>query len=283
MRLDWTMFGTGPEMVRAFSKKEIEVGYMGLPPATIGIDKGIPIKCVAGGHVEGTIMVGKNDYKNLAESNNSHEEVLSQYKGKSIGVTSKGSIHDVIINHYLEKTNLQDEIELKNYDQAEYIALDLKKNVIEAGVGTPSLATFASTLLDSRIVIPPNSLWAYNPSYGVFFYEDLIKDQPEIVRKFVIHHKEASALLRNSPSRVAKLVANIFKIIDDDYVRAVLKISPKYCAALPDEYVTATMQFVKVLHKLKYIQKELKISEIFNFDFVNEIHPGEHHYKVPEN
>ena len=59
VELDWSLFGTGPLMVDAFKKGKLDIGYMGLPPAIVGIDKGVPIKCVAGGHVNGTIMVAK--------------------------------------------------------------------------------------------------------------------------------------------------------------------------------------------------------------------------------
>ena len=38
---------------------ELDIGYIGLPPAIIGIEQGVPIKCVAGGHVEGTILCAK--------------------------------------------------------------------------------------------------------------------------------------------------------------------------------------------------------------------------------
>ena len=61
----WTLFGTGPEMVKAFERKELDIGYMGLPPAIIGIDRGVPIRCVAGGHIEGTIIIAKKEFKNL--------------------------------------------------------------------------------------------------------------------------------------------------------------------------------------------------------------------------
>ncbi len=61
--INWILFGTGPAMIEAFKNKKLDIGYMGLPPAIIGIDKGVPIKCVAGGHVEGTIMIAKKNTK----------------------------------------------------------------------------------------------------------------------------------------------------------------------------------------------------------------------------
>jgi NitT/TauT family transport system substrate-binding protein len=55
-KVDWRLFSTGPEMIKAFMKGELDVSYIGLPPAMIGIDKGLAIKCIAGGHMEGTVL-----------------------------------------------------------------------------------------------------------------------------------------------------------------------------------------------------------------------------------
>ena len=140
--INWILFGTGPAMVKAFKEEKLDIGYMGLPPAIIGIDQGAPIKCIAGGHVEGTIMVAKRKYNTQEQLDNSLNRVFSQFKGKSIGVPSKGSIHDVILKHYLRKYYLLNEITVNNYEQAEFIAKDMKENILEAGVGTPALAVF---------------------------------------------------------------------------------------------------------------------------------------------
>ncbi|MFX1388709.1 MAG: ABC transporter substrate-binding protein [Promethearchaeota archaeon] len=278
--VDWILFGTGPEMVQAFKEKKIEIGYMGLPPAIIGIDQGVPIKCVAGGHVEGTIMIAKKKYKDIKSLGDDIYCVLSQFKGKSIGVTSKGSIHDVILNYYLKNTNLTEEINVKNYAQAEFIAIDLKKGIIEAGVGTPALAVFASSILDSHIIISPEYLRKNNPSYGIFFHEKFIKESPEIVKIFLVHHKNASFLLRNNISKAVNKICMNFKILNKKYVKAVLEISPKYCIALSDEYVKSTMDFVSSLYNLGYIKKILKINEVFEFSLVNQIHPEKEHYNL---
>lgn len=274
----WHLFGTGPAMLSAFKKKQLDIGYMGLPPAIIGIDQGVPIKCVAGGHIEGTIMIGKKEFSKISQLNYNIQKVLSQFKGKTIGVPSKGSIHDVIIRHYIEQNRLQDDIIIKNYPQAEYIALDMEKNVIEGGVGTPSLAQFALTLFKSHIIIPPEKLWPNNPSYGIFFHKNIIKDYPKIVMKFLSHHKRASFLIRNSPLKAAEITANIIKIIDRKFVQSILEISPKYCIALSQEYVNSTMEFMNVLFQFGYIETPLEILDIFNFEFIEKIHPEEPHY-----
>ncbi len=278
--INWILFGTGPAMIEAFKNKKLDIGYMGLPPAIIGIDKGVPIKCVAGGHVEGTIMIAKKEYKDMNQLDNNMAEVLSQFKGKLIGVTSKGSIHEVILSYFLKKYDLSDEVEVKNYGQAEFIALNMKKGILDAGVGTPALAVFASTILDSHIIVEPKHLWANNPSYGIFFHENLIETYPDIIIEFLNHHKKASYLLRNSQSLAAEKISKTFEIINKNYAESVLKISPKYCISLSENYINATMEFVKTLKNLNYIKKELTQENIFDPTFIRKVHPEQDHYSI---
>lgn len=278
--INWILFGTGPAMIEAFKNKKLDIGYMGLPPAIIGIDKGVPIKCVAGGHVEGTIIIAKKEYKEMNQLDNNMAEVLSQFKGKLIGVTSKGSIHEVILSHFLKKYDLSNEVDVKNYGQAEFIALNMKKGILDAGVGTPALAVFASTILDSHIIVEPKHLWANNPSYGIFIRENLIKNSPDIIIEFLNHHKKASYLLRNSQSLAAEKISKTFEIIDKNYAESVLKISPKYCISLSENYINATMEFVKTLKNLNYIKKELTAENIFDPKFIRKVHPEQDHYSI---
>ena len=282
MEVRWKLFGTGPAMVKAFQNKKLDIGYMGLPPAIIGIEKEAPIKCVAGGHVEGTIMVASKKYKTMAYLNNNLSEAFSQFKGRTIGVPSKGSIHDVILNFYLKKYSLLDDVEVKHYKQAEFIATDMQKGILEGGVGTPALAVFASTIFDSHLIIPPEVLWKDNPSYGIFFHEDIINKEPEVVLKFLNHNKAASLMLRESPTRAAEIISTTFEILTQNYVSAVLEISPKYCIALSEGYVKSTMEFVRTLKELGYIKKNIRSIDIFDFKFIQEVHPESEHYSKSE-
>ena len=278
MEIRWKLFGTGPAMVKAFQDKKLDIGYMGLPPAIIGIDNEVSIKCVAGGHVEGIIMIANKEYKTLAQLHNNISDVFSQFKGNAIGVPSKGSIHDVILNFYLKKYNLIEDVEVKHYKQAEFIATDMQKGILAGGVGTPALAVFSSTIFDSHLIIPPEFLWKDNPSYGIFFHENIIDKEPEIILKFLNHNKVASLMLRESPSRAASIISNTFEILTERYVSEVLKISPKYCIALSEGYIKSTMEFVRTLKNLGYIKKELRINDIFDLTFIQKVHPEPEHY-----
>lgn len=58
LKASWKLFPNGPAMIESFEKNELDLGYIGLPPVMIGISRGLKIKCVAGGHVEGTVLIG---------------------------------------------------------------------------------------------------------------------------------------------------------------------------------------------------------------------------------
>ena len=69
-------------MMKEFKSGDIDVGYIGLPPVMIGIENGLKIKCVAGGHIEGTVMVAPKSYKSFDELK-SLKAVLKQFECKN--------------------------------------------------------------------------------------------------------------------------------------------------------------------------------------------------------
>jgi NitT/TauT family transport system substrate-binding protein len=268
----WKLFPTGPEMMNAFEMGNIDLGYIGLPPVMIGIEHGMKIKCVAGGHIEGTVMISDGSYSSYSELGDI-ESVLNQYNGKTIGTPTRGSIHDVIIRNLLKNRD----ISIKNYSWADFIPDAIFDGEIEAGVGTPSLATVASNQFNSKIVIPPNKIWPYNPSYGIVVQEDLILNSPEFIKSFLKAHEDASNLIRNFPDTAAVIAADEMGV-DKKFVLDTYNISPRYCAKVPDDYIKSTMDFLPVLKELGYMDTDLKVDDIFNLKFIEETHKEDAHY-----
>ncbi len=66
--VQWRLFGTGPAIVNEFEKGGLDLAYIGLPPAVIGMERGVGIKCIAGGHIEGTVLSAKKQYKGYPET-----------------------------------------------------------------------------------------------------------------------------------------------------------------------------------------------------------------------
>ncbi len=273
---NWKLFASGPDIVKAFANGEIDVGYIGLPPAIIGIDRGVPIICVAGGHVEGTVLIARNKYQTLDDAG-SLNAALSQFDGKSIGSPPKGSIHDVIINNAINEAKLN--IEVKNFAWTDFVLEALVDGDIDAAVGTPSLAVAAARACGAKIIIPPHALWPDNPSYGIVIRKELMQS-PGVILDFLKLHEKASNFIRTNTLDAAKMVSKLTGIVDEEFVVRAYTVSPKYCASLSSEFVDSTMAFVPVLYRLKYISRLLSENEIFEYSFINKSHKEPPHYNL---
>lgn len=273
---NWKLFASGPDIVKAFEKKEIELGYIGLPPAIIGMDRGVPIICVAGGHVEGTVLIAQDKYRPYTELHDL-KNVMKQFEGKVIGSPPKGSIHDVIINDIISENDL--DIKVKNFPWTDFVLEALADGEIDAAVGTPSLAVAAARACNAKMIIPPHLLWPDNPSYGIVIRKDILQ-YPEVILRFLEQHEKASNFIRTCPLEAASLVSKLVGIVDEEFVLDAYRISPKYCASLSNEFIVSTMAFVPVLKKLKYISRFISEKEIFEYSFIEKIHKDPPHYDL---
>jgi NitT/TauT family transport system substrate-binding protein len=277
--VEWRLFGGGPPIVTALEKDELDLGYIGLPPTMIGIERGVEIICVAGGHVEGTVFVAKPQFKSLDEMNGNVKETLKQFT--SLGSPPKGSIHDVIIRNLLRENELEDQVNVKNYDWADFIPEAMVSGEIDATVGTPPLAVLCERAVKSKHVMPPGRLWPYNPSYGIVVKKSMLQKRRETVLEFIRLHEEATNLMRREMGRAADVVVEVMGVVDKEFIIKALKISPRYCASLPEYYIDSTMRFIPVLQRMGYIKRSLSKEEIFDTRLVQEIHPEPPHYMEP--
>ncbi|MHB8845543.1 MAG: ABC transporter substrate-binding protein [Nitrospirota bacterium] len=276
--LEWSLMGTGPAIMKAFAKGELDLAYIGLPPAIIGMEQGIEVICVAGGHIEGTIMAGKpvwQGYPELADLGS----VLRQFKGRAIGVPGNGSIHDVILKDCIERYAPGLGIAIKNYPWADLVTEAVVSDEVAAAFGTPALGVAIGRYANGRILIPPHRLWPNNPSYGIVVRKEFLRMHRDVVKQFLLAHETAETLLRDDPAGAAQDIAELTAVIDADFILETLQVSPKYCAALSKDYRAATMDFMRALLQLGYIRKELTEETIFDSSLINEIHPGPDHYR----
>lgn len=275
--VDWQLFGTGPAIMQAFGKGGLDLAYIGLPPAIIGMDQGIAVRCVAGGHMEGTVMCGKDQWKawpGLGDLG----AVLGQFRGMIIGVPGKGSIHDVILKDSLARYGLEREITVRNYPWADMVTEAVVADEVAAAFGTPALAVAVRRFAGGKVLFPPSRLWPFNPSYGIVVSQQFLRAQRDIVRRFLELHEEASTTLRSNPAGASRTIASFVGVVDEEFVRETLAISPRYCSQLTADYIASTMDFVRSLRRMGYVKKELTREEIFDQTLIDEVHPGPDHY-----
>lgn len=275
--IEWRLMGTGPAIMQAFLRHELDLAYIGLPPAMIGIDLGVPVKCVAGGHMEGTVLAGKAACRGFQDEHDDRE-VLHQFRGKKIGVPGRGSIHDVILRHYIDEFGLAGDIEIVNYAWADLVTEAIVRNEVAAAMGTPALAAAIRRFAGGKILLPPSRLWPDNPSYGIVAHHNLLNRQASVILDFLRLHEEATAFLRERPGEAARIIAEFVGVADRDLVLDALTISPRYCAHITEAYVRSTLQFIPVLMRQGFIKAEMSEDRIFFRELINRVHPGKDHY-----
>jgi NitT/TauT family transport system substrate-binding protein len=271
----WTLFPSGPDIISAMERGNLDLAYIGLPPVIIGIDRGLPLSCIGGGHVEGTVMIAGPDILALSE-HGSMKEFLRQFAGMTIGTPPRGSIHDVIVSELLRENGVSD-VTVKNYSWADFLPDALRNGEIAAAAGTPALAVTGRRYGDARIVVPPDRLWPFNPSYGIVVMRELLKRR-DVLAGFLRAHEAACEMIRYNPRGAARVVADTTGMVDSGFVLEAYRISPKYCASLPEGYIASTMKFVGTLQSLGYISRPIHENEIFDRSIINTVHPGPHHY-----
>jgi NitT/TauT family transport system substrate-binding protein len=275
--VEWKLFGAGPAIVNSFERGELDLAYIGLPPAIIGISRGVRILCIAGGHIEGTVIAGEKVLRGFPEVQDLRI-ILHQLSGKRVGVPGKGSIHDVIIADCLERYGLAGETTVIHFPWADQALEAMVKGDVAAVVGTPALAIAVKTYAAGKILYPPSMLWPHNPSYGILAGKDFLHRERELVEGFLFLHEEATALIRNTPWDAARIISDQVGFVDAEFVMDTLKLSPKYCAQLTDEYVESTMLFMPVLRKLGYLTRDVSVDEIFDTSMIRKMHQEKDHY-----
>jgi NitT/TauT family transport system substrate-binding protein len=275
--VQWRLFGTGPAIVDAFEKGELDIAYVGLPPAIIGIDRGVKIKCVAGGHVEGTVISAKAGCKGFPETEDLGD-ILAQFRGEKIGVPGKGSIHDVILSDCLRRYNLAGDVEVVNFQWSDQLTEAVIHDKVSAAFGTPALAAAIKYYAGGRVLYPPSLLWPDNPSYGIIAESSFLDRSGEIIERFLMQHEIATSILRDKQQEAAGIISRFVGFVEEELVLTALRISPKYCAKLTAGYISSTMAFVSAMLSLGYIRREIAAHEIFDTSLIDAIHPEEEHY-----
>ena len=273
----WTLFPSGPDLVNAMCAAQIDIGYVGLPPAIIGVERGCSLVCVAGGHVEGTVLIGGADVQALGQCA-SMAEFLAQFLGRSIGCPPRGTIHDFIVHELLKEYNIKD-VGVNNYAWADFLPDALVEGEIAAAAGTPALAVAARRYYGAHMIVPPTRLWPCNPSYGIVVTRETLAQRKGLIRGFLGAHETACEMIMSNPRKCAQIVARTTGVVDAGFIKEVYQLSPKYCASLPPGYIASTMKFVNALTTLGYISRRLTETDIFDTSLISDVHRAPSHYE----
>lgn len=233
------------EIVEGMKRKELMLGAFPISTAIAAIANGVPIKIIAmTGRGGDGILVRKEDYQG-------HMHWL---KGKKIG-TIRASILDVMLLYALEKEGLDP---LKDVERVYFMTLGdmipaLKTKQIDASVNTEPFLTEAEHNGWGRVLEYFTKYWPDHPCCVVVAHRELLRDQPEFIRRFLKAHVKAVKLANEDIELAASAISEYMKSFSKEVIKASLTSSKMKVSyeVTPDE----VMRMAHLMKRYKMIER----------------------------
>jgi len=192
---------TGTALAAALARGDIQTAYICLVPAISAYaNAGVPIKVVAGTHKYGYgLAVNPDKIKSVQD--------LAK-PGIRIGCVQTGSAADFALQKMIDKYGLDRETVLKNVQQMnppkQILAIQAGK--LDATLMPEQWATMAEDC-GFQMLLTAQDIWPEMQGSVLIVKEELLKDNPEIVRKLVEISQKATVWAHDNPGEASEIMA----------------------------------------------------------------------------
>jgi NitT/TauT family transport system substrate-binding protein len=262
----------GPPMIPAFRSQEIDIGFLGGPPAIAAMDKGIDVSIYGFAHMEGSAIIVRKDapYKKVED-----------LKGKLIAVPVFGSIQDVLTRITLKMHGLEPLKDVKLMEAGELGGVGqlptlLKKGDVDAYVAWPPFNEIPLAKGFGRPLLRPEEMVPFNPCCVIAARNAFVKENPQLFEKIMRITRDASIFSLAYPDEAARSIKNVVGY-DENIAKHSLQFAGNYCVVPSPEAVKTTMNILKDMKELGYIKSDLSEDRVFNLKYATQIHPEAPH------
>lgn len=236
----------GVNIVIAAAAGEADMGAMG-SPILIGAATGVPIKIIASppSTENPFILVARNEYKSVAE-----------LKGKKISYGRPGNGTIQAFNFIVKANGLK----LEDFQN------------VDAGAAATSLAALKSGQLDAIVTSEMTAFKAEEEGYGkviarasdyfgryqhsyIFATDKFIKEQPDVLRKFLAAFRKSVEYAKSNPEEVAQYGIKDLELEEKPLRHALKREIPKWIADGKVDLV-GTNNALKILRELGELDKK---------------------------
>lgn len=273
--LDWKAYGNCGAIAEALKAGELDIAYTDITTTALAISQGVKLKCMAGGHMEGSVLFGNSALAGNATLTDI-AAALGQLNSKTVGVTGYATTQHVTLLKFIKDQGLQITVKA-DYAKSKALLDAIASGEVAAAIGTPDQA-IGAVRAGGKILCPPGLVWPQNPSYGIVVHPSYMPAGLPFMMKFLVLHLKAAELMRTMPSAVAKIISKNHDGIEEKFVLDVLALSPRYCIMISDEFLKSSMELVAAMHGLDLIPAALSQADIFDLNLISKIHPKKDHY-----
>lgn len=239
---------TGMALASALARGDIQVAYICLVPAiNAHANARVPIKIVAGTHKYGYGLVVNPDVVTTVQD-------LSK-DGVRTGCVREGGAVDVLLHRTiddfgLDRRQVVDKVRRMNPPK---LLLALRTRQLDAAFLPEHWASMAEDL-GFRLLLTAQDLWPGMLGSVLLVKEDLVREQPELVRSLVIINEDATRWIHEHPVDAANTLAGSLSVTGEAAL-------PAEAAALTSELNMSPATMRRSMTRLEY-STDLSLDEV---------------------
>lgn len=245
-------FNNGGDLMTAMAGGDVDVAYVGITPVLSSIEKGVPVKVVAGAQTEGSAIVVSED---------SSITKVSDLAGKTIATPGEASIQYMLLVYALNKENL----DVKNFDvsamKVSSMADALKTKQIDAMVTYEPYASLAVQSDYGKILENSSQIIPEHPCCVVVARDDFIDNHPDTLKTIVNIHNQATDFISSNPDEAAKLLPS--DIVANETVEASVLNEMHFVKGLNESYKQSILDFMNIEVDLGVLKQSIPQEKIF--------------------
>jgi NitT/TauT family transport system substrate-binding protein len=255
------IFKAGPELMSAFAAGALDMGYVGVAPATTAVaNKTARVVVLAQVNTEGSAIVVKKDGK---------VQNIPELVGKIVAVPGHATVQDSLFRRALLKFKTEpDQVKIMVLKPPEMIGA-LRTDQIDAFIAWEPYPAKAVTMGVGRILGSSRDIWKDHPCCVLAADVKFLEMQLEKAKGVVRGHVKAIDFIRQHRDEAIKIGMK-YTGMDEISIRMAME-NVNYTPVLS---VEGEKEYVDFLTKLKYI----KVEDVQNFvdrfmrpEFVKEI------------
>jgi NitT/TauT family transport system substrate-binding protein len=272
----YEIYVTGMALAAALARGDIQVAYICLVPAiNVYANASIPIKIVAGTHRYGYgLVVNPEKIKTINDLEN---------PGIRVGCVREGGAVDVILHKAIDKYGLDKGkilVKVQRMNPSKQV-LSIKTGQLDAAFLPEQWATMTEKF-GFKIFLTSRDIWPQMQGSVLVVKEELLKKDPEIVRRLVKVTQKATDWINQHPGEAANITARQLSVTGEKIlpakvtkVNAKIEITPEVLLQSMGrlEYITSinpgkVKEMIDYIQHLGYIKKAFKAEDILDLRFL---------------
>lgn len=244
-------FNNGGDLMTGMASGEVDIGYGGITPVLSAVEKGVPIKVVAGAQIEGS---------GIAVSPESDIDSPEDLAGKSIATPGEASIQYMLLQYYLEDNNMSTND--MNISAMKVAPMNdaLNANKIDGMLTYEPYVTMAVEN-GNEMFINSSEILPEHPCCVVAASERFIDENPDKLDTIISIHENATEFILENPDEAAELLPD--DIVADVEIEKKAISGIKFVYGLNETYKQSIMDFMQIEVDLGILEEPIPATDIF--------------------